>query len=273
MRGRSPGTTEQSVNGARTPRRELHVERGGAGEPLLVLLHGIGANAAVWSRLLPWVERRWPGRWLAPDFRGHGRSPHEPPYGYGDHAADVADLIGAEAAGEVALLGHSFGGLIAALLGSGLFAVPVRRVFGLGIKIVWSEEERARSRTLAAQPPRMFDTRAAALERALKLAGLHGLVDPHAPEAAAGIRETDGRFLVATDMRVMGAAGPPIETLLTLCLAPLRLAAGASDPMVTLEQMRRVDADAVSIDGAGHNAHWQAPEAVWRAFEAALHSG
>jgi pimeloyl-ACP methyl ester carboxylesterase len=34
--------------------------------------------------------------------------------------------------------------------------------------------------------------------------------------------------------------------------------------MVGLEAMRRVDRDAVLIDGAGHNAHWEAPEAVWR---------
>jgi len=29
------------------------------------------------------------------------------------------------------------------------------------------------------------------------------------------------------------------------------------------DAMRRIDPDAVVIDGAGHNAHWEAPEAVW----------
>jgi pimeloyl-ACP methyl ester carboxylesterase len=28
--------------------------------------------------------------------------------------------------------------------------------------------------------------------------------------------------------------------------------------------MRRVDPDAVLLEGAGHNAHWETPEAVWR---------
>jgi pimeloyl-ACP methyl ester carboxylesterase len=34
--------------------------------------------------------------------------------------------------------------------------------------------------------------------------------------------------------------------------------------MTSLDTMRRVDPDAVLIDGAGHNAHWEAPEKVWQ---------
>jgi pimeloyl-ACP methyl ester carboxylesterase len=33
--------------------------------------------------------------------------------------------------------------------------------------------------------------------------------------------------------------------------------------MVGLDAMRRVDPEAVLIEGAGHNAHWEAPEEVW----------
>ena len=69
-----------------TMTHDLHVERGGTGEPLLVLLHGMGANATVWKPLLPFVAAQWPGRWIAPDLRGHGRSPCQPPYGCGVHA-------------------------------------------------------------------------------------------------------------------------------------------------------------------------------------------
>jgi pimeloyl-ACP methyl ester carboxylesterase len=32
--------------------------------------------------------------------------------------------------------------------------------------------------------------------------------------------------------------------------------------MVGPAAMRRVDPDAVLLEGAGHNAHWEAPEAV-----------
>ena len=43
---------------------------GGTGDSLLLLLHGLGATAAVWRRLIPLVEESWDGRWAAPDLRG-----------------------------------------------------------------------------------------------------------------------------------------------------------------------------------------------------------
>jgi pimeloyl-ACP methyl ester carboxylesterase len=33
--------------------------------------------------------------------------------------------------------------------------------------------------------------------------------------------------------------------------------------MVGLAAMRRLDAGAVLLEGVGHNAHWEAPDAVW----------
>ena len=74
---------------------------GGTGDHLLLLLHGLGATGAVWDRLLPLVERSWPGPWAVPDLRGHGRSVAEPPYGYAVHAADAASLVGAARADEL----------------------------------------------------------------------------------------------------------------------------------------------------------------------------
>jgi pimeloyl-ACP methyl ester carboxylesterase len=76
--------------------------------------------------------------------------------------------------------------------------------------------------------------------------------------------EADGGFLVAMDPRAYGAVGPSVEAVLRLADPPVRLAAGSKDPMVTLEQMRRIDRAARVFDGAGHNAHWEAPEQVWR---------
>jgi pimeloyl-ACP methyl ester carboxylesterase len=65
------------------------------------------------------------------------------------------------------------------------------------------------------------------------------------------------------DPRVYGAVGASVEGLLRLAEALLRLAAGDRDPMVTLEQMRRIDPAARVFEGVGHNAHWEAPEQVW----------
>jgi pimeloyl-ACP methyl ester carboxylesterase len=52
--------------------------------------------------------------------------------------------------------------------------------------------------------------------------------------------------------------------------APLRLAAGERDPMVTAEEMRRFDPDTMVMAGLGHNPHVEAPDRLWPLVEAAL---
>jgi pimeloyl-ACP methyl ester carboxylesterase len=248
----------------RRTRSGLAYFTGGTGDPLLLLLHGLGATAAVWRRLLPLVAESWPGRWAAPDLRGHGLSVYEAPYGYAVHAADVAELATELGAPGVTVLGHSFGGVVGAVLGGGWYGIDVHRVVALGVKIDWTEDEVGRARAMSVRPPQVFATAAEAADRHVKLAGLHGLVDPVDPVAQAGVRRTHGGWVAALDPRAFGAVGPPVETVLARCAAPLRLAAGASDAMVGLDTMQRIDPDAVLIDGAGHNAHWETPEAVWR---------
>jgi pimeloyl-ACP methyl ester carboxylesterase len=206
----------------------------------------------------------WGGRWAAPDLRGHGLSVAEPPYGFAVHAADVAALAVELGASRVTVLGHSFGGVVGAVLGGGWFGVDVDRVVAVGVKIDWTTDEVAGARRMATRAPQVFPTALEAADRHLKLAGLRELVDPADPVARAGVRVADGGWVPALDPRAFGAVGPSVQTVLSRCEAPLRLAAGSADPMVGLDAMRRVDPDAVLIDGAGHNAHWEAPEEVWR---------
>jgi pimeloyl-ACP methyl ester carboxylesterase len=224
----------------------------------------MGANASVWERLLSIVERSWSGRWLAPDLRGHGRSLREGPYGIGAHAADVAALIEAEAPGPVTLVGHSFGGAVAALVATGWFGPRVSGVAAFGVKIEWTQPEIEKARSLAERPAPAFATREEATERYLRISGLAGLADQSSATAAAGVIAVDGRFQVAMDPRAYGAVGPSIAGLLRLAAVPLRLAAGERDPMVTLEQMQRIDPAAQLFAGVGHNAHWEAPDGVWQ---------
>jgi pimeloyl-ACP methyl ester carboxylesterase len=240
---------------------------GGTNGPLLLLLHGLGATGAVWTRLLGEFQDAWPGRWAAPDLRGHGLSLAEAPYGYAVHAADMAELATDLGADRVTVLGHSFGGVIGAVLGSGWYGVTVDRVVGLGVKIDWTDEEVARAQAMAVRPAQVFGTAAEAAERHLKLAGLWGLADPAEPVARAGVRVARGGWTAALDPRAFGAVGPPVETVLSRCAAPLRLAAGSGDTMVGPDAMRRIDPDAVVLDGVGHNAHWEKPSAVWRLLQ------
>jgi len=248
---------------------QIHTESGGSGGPVLVLLHGIGANAAVWNRMLPLVERRWPGRWVAVDLRGHGRSAHAPPYGYAVFAADVANAIGGPD-DELVLLGHSMGGVVAMALATGWFGVGVRHVFAFGVKIGWTADEIARMHTLAAAPARAFESHAEAAERYLRVSGLAGLVDPESPEARAGVAEAGGGFRLAADQRIYAAVGPAVGEFCRAASAPVRLGAGDADPMVSLAEMQAPDPHAALLPGLGHNCHVEAPERVWALFERSL---
>lgn len=98
-----------------------YLRTGGARRPL-VLLHGLTGNGACWSPLARSLEGEFDV--VMPDARGHGKS-STPLHGYryGDHARDVVGLIrGLGLAGPI-LLGHSMGGMTAALVASQLGGV------------------------------------------------------------------------------------------------------------------------------------------------------
>ena len=234
-----------------------------------MLLHGLGANASVWNAMMPLIERSWHGRWIAPDFRGHGRSPFVGPYGFGAHAADIASLI-ADEPQKVFVVGHSFGGAVGAMLATGWFGPRITKLFAFGVKLKWSAEEIARSQELAGKPARAFATRAEAIERYLKTAGLFGLVSPDSNDAAIGVTEVSGGYQVRMDPRVFGAVGPSIPAIFSQVTVPFRLAAGANDTMVNVKDMTEIDKLARVFVGAGHNVHCEQPENLWRAISADL---
>ncbi len=259
--------------------------RGAAGDgPLLVLLHGLGATGQVWDG----VAARWPGGWVIPDLPGHGRSDRLPRYSFGSMAAElaaglaawvaaepaaelvaelvaepVAGLAPAVAAGRpVVVLGHSLGGVLGLTLASGWFGVQIPAVCGLGIKLRWSAEELARAAELAGRPRRAFATRAEAVERALKVAGLWRLVPDDSPVAEAAVVESTDGWRLALDNAAFGVGAPDMAGLLAACRAQVILAAGERDPMCPPEQLRAQQPDAVVLPGLGHNAHVEDPDAL-----------
>lgn len=247
---------------------ELWCERGGADGPILLFLHGLGANAAVWDGLKPILAERWPGRWLMPDFRGHGRSFHRAPYGFGIHAADVAALVPPGA--PVIAVGHSMGGVVAIALATGLFGIDVRAIVAFNVKVGWTDEERVKAQAVAQTPAKLFDSRDEAIDRYLKVSGLKGLLDPASPAAAVGIAEQNGQFRLAADPRTNDLGHADYAQMARTLTVPIHLLCGEKDRVANPEGMGRLGAEVRVLPGLGHNLQVENPRAFWDAIAPAL---
>lgn len=232
----------------------------------LVLLHGLGATAAVWQPLLDHLDGRWEGRCLAPDLAGHGRAPPWPRYSFGGYAAQVAAALHDRRNGddEVVVMGHSMGGVVALALASGWFGIRPRRTIGLGIKVRWDADELAKAQELSTRPPRSFATRADAAERWLRISGLTGLVPPDDPMVASGVVEGSDGWQLAWDPATAAVGAPPMRNLLDVAGGEVVLARGEHDHLVDLDDLRALVGDPVALAGRGHNAHVEEPADVAR---------
>ena len=235
----------------------LWVQRGGADDgPLVVLLHGLGHTAQVWRG----VTDLLPGGWLTVDLPGHGRSPSAGEYMFDRVAAEVATVLRGDR--PVTVVGHSFGGAVALALAA--VHPQVEAVLGFGIKVVWTEEELATMRARATRPPKIFGTEGEALAAFVRFAGLDGVVAADSEVARSGVTEVDGGYRLAADPATMAVSAPNMPALLAGARAGARavLACGEHDHLVSPEQLRALDPDAVVVPGVGHNFHVTHPHAL-----------
>lgn len=90
----------------------LHHRESGVG-PAVLLLHGLGGDHTVWNEVLPVLAARH--RVLAPDLRGHGRSPapEGSSYGFETLEADLFALLDRSEIAKAHWVGLSAGGCLA----------------------------------------------------------------------------------------------------------------------------------------------------------------
>ena len=93
----------------------IHYSRTGGDKPPLILLHGLTGSGACLTHLARALEADYDV--VMPDARGHGDS-SAPLHGYlyRDHADDVVGLIETLGLAAPILLGHSMGGMTAAVV-------------------------------------------------------------------------------------------------------------------------------------------------------------
>lgn len=85
--------------------------------PAVLAIHGVTGHGARWRRF---ADTELPdARVLAPDLRGHGRSPWTPPWHLEQHVADLVSVLerhAVHAEAPALVIGHSLGGALACRL-------------------------------------------------------------------------------------------------------------------------------------------------------------
>jgi pimeloyl-ACP methyl ester carboxylesterase len=243
---------------------------GEEGSPLLVLLHGGGANAHWWDHIAPTFARDF--YVTALDFRGHGDSDYPDETRVGAFSDDLEALLahlaarrglGRSADLPVVLMGHSMGGGIAVDHAArhsevrGLVAVDVSR---------GAARRSRRAARLALALRRSYETREEAVARYRFLP-----TSDHASESLrvhiAGHsvrREPDGRYGFKFDPRWFSLPARPRPEIGRI-RCPVLLVRGSESPMLTEEGARELvselpDGRVLLVEGAGHHVHLDQPE-------------
>ncbi len=244
-------------------RRIAYREAGEASSPALVLLHGLGGNAAMWRRQYSALSDRF--RVIGWDMPGYGGSdplPGTP--GPADYAGALAGLLDAAGVDEAGPVGQSVAAPIAAAFARDFpersaAVVLAHPLFGFGALTPAERAAAVEERTGAflRLGPRGFAERRGP-----------GLLAPGAAEAiVAEVVETmaaarpEGYVPAVATM-----AGIDLPTEARRIAAPVRVIAGSDDPLAPPERCRALaeslpGATCSVIERAGHYAALERPEA------------
>ena len=247
----------------------LHfAEAGRPDAPLVVLLHGGGANLHWWDHLMPQLSSQH--RVVALDFRGHGDSDYPLRYEVGAFHRDLDALIAHLDSRKHALVGHSLGAHVA--LHHAATHPGVEKLVLIEPSRGAGKLERRRSR-LALAARRTYASRTEAIERFRFVPDA-----PFAPEdlrrriAAHSVREEpEGRFGFKFDPRwfaIPAAPRPdPAQVAASTLVVRGRDSAllSAEGAVQLCEELPR--ARLLEVAGAGHNVHVERPDEVLAALE------
>ncbi|MCZ6462967.1 MAG: alpha/beta hydrolase [Proteobacteria bacterium] len=269
MKGRSEFLSPSSSNRAGV---RLHALRwGDASAPVVVLLHGGGANAHWWDHLAPGLAHRF--QLVAPDFRGHGDSDYPEETSVGGFQSDLEAVLEHLGTAEVFLVGHSMGGHVALDHASrhegirGLVAIDPAR---------GGSHRSRRSTRLALTFRRSYASREEAEARYRFY--------PPAERAAEALRasvaarsvgpDAGERWGYKFDPRWFAVPPRPAPDLSAI-RCPTRLIRGAESPLLSEAGAREMaaeipGAELVEIAEAGHHVQMDQPEAVLASLQSFL---
>ena len=252
---------------------ELHAEVAGAGPPL-VLLHGFTGSADTWAGLMATLGADYTV--IAPDLIGHGRS--DAPEGVERYRmpralADLVALVRRLGHERAAWLGYSLGGRTALqVVVHHPDAVEALILEGASPGIADDEERAARVRSDEAMAERIERDGVEAFVDTWERVPLFASQLALPAETRAAIRATrtaNTATGLANSLRGMGAgAQDPLQDRVAGISVPTLLIAGELDTKYVeiARDMARTMPDATmhAIEGAGHAAHLERPEAFQR---------
>lgn len=245
------------VNGVR-----LAYRRAGGDKPPAVLLHGLMGSSAVWTPVARVLSTEL--EVITPDARGHGdSSAPDGPYRYDDLAADVVGLIGELGLHAPVLVGHSMGGMTAALAATRL-GPALRGLVLLDPTFLDPErQDEVYASDVRSQHLQAVDQGRAAL--------LEDSFARHAHRPAELVEaQVDARLRTsASAFDILRPPNPPFRELMTSVDVPTLLVvgdrtvvtAGVAAELAGLNHRVQVR----HIDGAGHGVPFDEPDTVARA--------
>jgi pimeloyl-ACP methyl ester carboxylesterase len=242
----------------------LHYLRTGGSKPPVVLLHGLIGSGACWTPVARALEAEFDV--IMPDARGHGGS--DAPlhgYRYEDFAGDVEGLIRELGLPSPILVGHSMGGMTAALVAS-RGAVELGGLVLVDPTFISPEWQReVRDSDVAEQHRRALTLTKAELVAEARARQPHRSLELLELLAEARLKTRMAPFDVLTppnpDYRhVVGAIEVP--TLLVIGDKPV-VSPETAEELRQLNPRLRVE----QLEGAGHGVPYDQPENLAAAIE------
>jgi|HubBroStandDraft_1064217.scaffolds.fasta_scaffold02016_9 pimeloyl-ACP methyl ester carboxylesterase len=245
----------------------IHYLRTGGPKPPLVLLHGLTGSGACWSPLARALEGEYDV--VMPDARGHGSS--SAPlngYRYEDHASDVVGLIQGLGLAAPVLLGHSMGGMTAAVVASQI-ATAIRGVILADPSFLTPQRQREVHGSDVVEQHRQL----LSLDKGDVLAQARVRHAHRRPEFVELVVEARLRARIGA-FDVLTPPNPEYHQLVSTIHVPILLVIGDNGAVVSLETARELQnlnprLRIEQVPDAGHGLPYDQPErfeAVVRSF-------
>ncbi|MBO9731452.1 MAG: alpha/beta hydrolase [Chitinophaga sp.] len=248
----------------------LHYTRTGGNKPPLILLHGLMTNGLCWSHIARVLETDYDV--IMPDARGHGLS-GKPGHGYQyeDHASDIIGFISALQLPAPVLLGHSMGGMTAAVVASRIPAALCSVILADPTFLSPAVQQEVYESDVAAQHQKILGQ---SLEELIAAARIRH------PKRSPEITETYANARLQTSMAAFDVLRPPNpdyrELIRRIDIPTLLLFGDKGVVQVDMaEELQQLNPrlQAGLIRDAGHSLHMDQPEEFIMMMKTFLNTG